>query len=142
VPTTAKPRKRSSRSTAKNGGAPSTPKKASTSRATTNRRTEPESNGLTDKVEALTDKARDSAGTVARGAAAATIGTAIAAIAGRKLIASRRSKHVLGIPMPRKRTSMKSVAKQFASIAGDVERKSTDLSKVSAKAKQAAKSFS
>jgi hypothetical protein len=90
------------------------------------------------KVDALAGKARSGAGTVAKGAAAATVGTAVAAVAGRALISSRRRKHVLGVPMPRRRTNMKTIVKQFSSVAGDIEKKSLDLSKASGRAKQAA----
>jgi len=140
VPTTAKPRKTGSRSSSKNGGAP---KKASASRATTSHSRARESNPIADKMSAITRQVHADAGTVAKGAAAATVGTAMAALAGRTLIANRRRKRVLGVPMPRKPTiAKKNLAKQVASMAGDIEQKSLDLSNLSAKAKQAAKVFS
>jgi hypothetical protein len=80
-------------------------------------------------------------GTVAKGAVAATVGTAVAAVAGRALIASRRQKHVLGIPMPRSHKGLKGIAKQFSGIAGELEKKSLDVSKASGRAKQAAKTL-
>jgi hypothetical protein len=81
------------------------------------------------------------AGTVAKGAAA-TVGTAVAAFAGRALISSRRRKRVLSVPMPRKSTNVKSVAKQFSGIAGELGKKSLEVSKASGRAKQAAKVLS
>jgi hypothetical protein len=41
--------------------------------------------------------------------------------------------------MPRKRKGMKSAAKQLSGMAGELEKKSLDLSKASGRAKQAAK---
>jgi hypothetical protein len=66
------------------------------------------------------------------------VGTAAAAFAGRALIASRRRKRVLGIAMPRKHKGMKSVAKHLSGMAGELEKKSLDVSKASGQAKQAA----
>jgi hypothetical protein len=90
----------------------------------------------------MAENARSGAGTVAKGAAMATIGAAVGALAGRALIASRRRKRVLGVPMPRKRTNMKSMAKQLSGMAGELEKKSLDVSKASGRAKQAAKILS
>jgi hypothetical protein len=89
----------------------------------------------------LADKARGGAGTVAKGATAAAVGTAVAVIAGRTLISSRKRRRVLGVPMPRRHTSVKSVAKQFSGVADDLQKKSLDVSKASGRAKQAAKIF-
>ncbi|HVD57776.1 MAG TPA: hypothetical protein VNC17_13095 [Thermoleophilaceae bacterium] len=72
----------------------------------------------------------------------ATMGVAVGAIVGRALIASRRRKHVLGVPMPRRHTNMKSMAKQLSGMAGELEKKSLDVSKASGRAKQAAKILS
>jgi hypothetical protein len=69
---------------------------------------------------------------------AVAVGTAVAAFAGRALISSRRRRRVLGVAMPRKRTNVKSVAKQFSSMAGELEKKSSDVSKASGRVKQAA----
>jgi hypothetical protein len=93
-------------------------------------------------VDSIVDTARNGAGTVAKGTAAAAVATAAAAFAGRALISSRRRKRVLGVPMPRKRTNVKSVAKQFSSLAGELEKTSLDVSKASGRVKQAGKILS
>jgi hypothetical protein len=67
------------------------------------------------------------------------VGTAVAAFAGRALIASRRQRHLLGVPIPRSHKGVKSIAKQLSGIAGELEKKSLDVSKASGRAKQAAK---
>jgi hypothetical protein len=85
---------------------------------------------------------RHEAAIVARGAAAAAIGTALAALGGRALIASRSQKRVLGVPLPHKHTTVKSIAKQVADMAGQLERRSADVSKASARAKHAAQVLS
>lgn len=149
-------------STAKSGKSGSSPKKTSGSsqaRATSSRNRSssakrspstassrrqaqanaPSGDGIGDTVGSIGSKARSGAATVAKGAAAATVGTVVAAVAGRALIASRRRKRVLGVPMPRKHRNMKSVAKQVAGLAGQLEQKSADVSKASGRAKQAAK---
>jgi hypothetical protein len=91
-------------------------------------------------VDAIAEKARHGAGMVAKGAAAAGVGTAAAALAGRALIMSRRRKRVLGVPIPRTHRGfdMKQVAKQVAGVAERVERQSSDISRASGRAKQAA----
>jgi hypothetical protein len=94
------------------------------------------------RVDSIAEKARKGAGTAAKGAAAATVATAAAAIAGRALISSRRRKRVLGVPVPRRGTSMKSLAKQFSSMAGDIEKTTLDVSKASGRVKQATSSLS
>jgi hypothetical protein len=90
------------------------------------------------RVDAIAEKARNGGAGAVKGAAAATVATAAAAIAGRALISSRRRKRVLGVPMPRRHTSMKSLAKQFSSMAGDVEKKTLEVSNASSRVKQAA----
>ena len=83
------------------------------------------------------------AGTVLKGAAAATLGTAAAAAAVRVAIASRtRRKRVLGVQIPRRHSTMKSVARQLADLAETVEQSSADVSKASGRAKHAAKALS
>jgi hypothetical protein len=59
-------------------------------------------------------------------------------MAGRALISSRRRKRVLGVPMPRRQSSIKGLAKQFSGIAGDVEKTTLDVSNASRRVKQAA----
>jgi cytoskeletal protein RodZ len=171
LPSTAKPRKSAnSRSAASSNG--NSAKKTSSSRARSiSSRTKPASprtrsastksrasdgGGISETVGAVGDKvgsigstvdsiaenARSGAGTIAKGAAVATMGAAVGAIAGRALIASRRRKRVLGVPMPRKHTNMKSIAKQLSGMAGELEKKSLDVSKASGRAKQAAKILS
>jgi hypothetical protein len=88
----------------------------------------------------MADKARGGAGIVAKGAAAATVGAAAAALAGRAVIHSRtRRKRVLGVQMPRRRKGMTAVAKQFADMAGEIEKQSAKVNKASGRAKEAAK---
>jgi hypothetical protein len=149
LPTTAKPRKSaSSRSKSSRNGNSAATKPRRTRSASANSRAS-NGDGISEKVgdkvgsigsrvDSLAEKARNGAGTVAKGAAAATVGTAVAAVAGRALISSRRRKRVLGVPMPRRRTSMKSVAKQVSGMAGELEKKSLNVSKASGRAKQAA----
>jgi hypothetical protein len=143
VPSTAKPRKSSSpRATSSRNGSSATASRAS-SAASRRKAQESESNGhgIGETIGSVADKARNGAGTIAKGAAAAAVGTAVAAVAGRALIASRKRKRVLGVPMPRrhKSTSVKGVAKQVAGMAEQLEQKSADVSKASERAKQAAK---
>jgi hypothetical protein len=163
VPSTAKPQKRTSSARKSNGSRPS----ASSSRSTRSRSPKARSSngrsqtvvaavddslkeGVGQRIGAIAEKARSGTGTVAAGATAATVGTAVAAIAGRALIRSRsRRKRVLGVPVPqgihlphRHPSGVKGVAKQFAQLAGQVEQRSSDVSKASGKAKQAARILS
>jgi hypothetical protein len=172
MPTTAKPSKSASSRSAATRNGNSAKKTSGSSRARSmSSRTKPASprtrsasaksrasdgGGISEKVGAVGDKvgsigstvdsiaenARSGAGTIAKGAAVATMGAAVGAIAGRALIASRRRKRVLGVPMPRKHTNMKSMAKQLSGMAGELEKKSLDVSKASGRAKQAAKILS
>jgi hypothetical protein len=157
---TTKPRKRTtSRSTGKaNAGAakkPSRTPRAPRTRATSQARST--ARGVSEKVSsvgdtvgetagsvgstvnAVAETARHEASTIAKGAVAATLGTAVAAAAGRALIASRRQRHVLGVRIPRSHKGLKGIAKQLSGIAGEFEKKSLDVSKASGRAKEAAK---
>ena len=151
MPTTAKPRKTTGsraksssprrRSTTSNVQSNSKPR--SNSKHASNTKPEEHGSSIGDKVTLIAERTSESAGTVAKGAAAATAATAVAALAGRALIASRsRRKRVLGVPMPRRQSSVKGVAKRFAGMAGDLEKRSLDLSKASGRAKEAAKMLS
>jgi hypothetical protein len=90
------------------------------------------------KVDAIVDKTRSAAGTVAKGTAAAAVATVVAGVAGRALISSRKPKRVLGVPVRRRGTGMKSLAKRVSDIAEHVEKNSLDVSKASGQAKHAA----
>jgi hypothetical protein len=162
VPSTAKPQKRTSSARKSNGSRPS----ASSSRSTRSRSSKGRSSngrsqtvvaavddslkeGVGQRLGAIAEKARSGTGTVAAGATAATVGTAVAAIAGRALIRSRSRRRVLGVPVPqglhlphRHSSGMKGVAKQVAQFAGQVEQRTADVSKASGKAKQAARILS
>jgi biopolymer transport protein ExbB/TolQ len=165
LPSTVKPKKRASarptssrngNSAKKTSASPRTHSASSRSRAASAKSRAAKNNGVSQTVESVTDtvgdtvgpigstvdsvveKARNGARTVAKGAAAATVATAAAAIAGRALISSRRRKRVLGVPMPRRQTSMKGLAKQFSGMAGDLEKKTLDVSNASGRVKQAA----
>jgi hypothetical protein len=90
----------------------------------------------------MADKARNGAGTIARGTAAAAVGTAVAALAGRALISRRGRKRVLGVPVPRKPTNVTSVAKRLSRVAEGLEKQSLEVSKASRRAKEAANMLS
>jgi hypothetical protein len=99
--------------------------------------------GIGDAAGSLAQRARHGAGAVATGAAIATLGTAAAALAGRALILTRtRRKRVFGVAVPRRHTSVKSIAKHVADMAEQLEHSSLDVSKASHRAKQAAKVLS
>jgi hypothetical protein len=150
LPSTAKPRKSASSRAASSRNGNSAATKARRTRSASPKSRASNGHGISEqvgdkvgsigsRVDSIAEKARNGAGTVVKGAAAATVGTAVAAVAGRAVISSRRRKRVLGVPMPRRRTSMKSVAKQFSGLAGELEKKSLNVSKASGRAKEAAK---